>query len=278
MQLFLTATFLAASVNCAKLRNVPGITSEKWLEETGKTTWGSADVYRKITGNFYRKFRDWTRLSRSNEPIRFKSFDSLIAMIAFSKNVNSKATKVTNHLKEQKQFQEFRSEMNRLEDQYTNYGCYCWIDGVELGVQGGGKPRDKADFHCKELYRCYKCLGMDFNATHNDMAQMEYQVSLNIDKRGNKEMACEDSFDMTDGCPRNLCECDKRFAMAIANVDDSCETLQADNDPTNDYDGDFCQKKEHFTKTSGEKRRELGILTNLFRICRSESCHESRHV
>ena len=103
MQLFL-ATTLFVSLNGAKLRNVPGISNEKWYEETGKTTWGSADVYRKITGNFYRKFRDWTRLSRSNEPIRFKSLDSLIAMIAFSKNVNSKATRVTDQLSEQKQF------------------------------------------------------------------------------------------------------------------------------------------------------------------------------
>lgn len=56
---------------------------------------------------------------------------------------------------------------------------------------GGGKARDKADFHCKELYRCYKCLGIDFNATHADMAEMEYKVNLSIDKRGNKEMTCE---------------------------------------------------------------------------------------
>ena len=90
MQLFLPLLVLQNSVSGAKLRNVPGIDNEKWYQENGKTTWGSADVYRKITGNFYRKFRDWTRLSRTNEGIRFKSFDSLLAMIAFSKNVNSK--------------------------------------------------------------------------------------------------------------------------------------------------------------------------------------------
>ena len=165
MQLFLPILVLN-SVHGAKLRNVPGIDNEKWYQENGKTTWGSADVYRKITGNFYRKFRDWTRLSRTNEGIRFKSFDSLLAMIAFSKNVNSKGMRpdhtllstlaflliftknrpisrltsmkatMTNQLSEQQQFQEFRDEMNRLEKQYTNYGCYCWIDGVDLGVQG----------------------------------------------------------------------------------------------------------------------------------------------
>lgn len=276
MQLFLPLLVLQNSVSGAKLRNVPGIDNEKWYQENGKTTWGSADVYRKITGNFYRKFRDWTRLSRTNEGIRFKSFDSLLAMIAFSKNVNSKAT-MTNQLSEQQQFQEFRDEMNRLEKQYTNYGCYCWIDGVDLGVQGGGKARDKADFHCKELYRCYKCLGIDFNATHADMAEMEYKVNLSIDKRGNKEMTCEDNFDMTDGCPRNLCECDKRFAEAIANVDDTCETLKADNDPTNDFEGDFCQKKQHYTKTS--EFEDLNPVTNpgTFDSHDIQQCEKSFH-
>ena len=27
----------------------------------------------------------------------------------------------------------------RLEEKYTNYGCYCWIDGTAGGVTGGGK-------------------------------------------------------------------------------------------------------------------------------------------
>ena len=47
----------------------------------------------------------------------------------------------------------FEAEVERLEDLYTNYGCYCWIDGVEAGVIGGGKTKDMTDHHCKELYR-----------------------------------------------------------------------------------------------------------------------------
>ena len=57
---------------------------------------------------------------------------------------------------------------------------------------------------------------------------------------------------MTDGCPRNLCECDKRFAERIAELDDTCQTLKADEDPTNDLEGGACQRKEYYTKTSSK--------------------------
>ena len=77
-------------------------------------------------------------------------------MIVYSKEVNSldKAGSLTDKQK----FKEFKNEMKRLEDQYTNYGCYCYITGVDSGVHGGGKPRDLVDTHCKDLYQCYKVL------------------------------------------------------------------------------------------------------------------------
>ena len=39
-------------------------------------------------------------------------------------------------------------------------------------------------------------------------------------QNGKKELTCNDQFEMVDGCPRNMCECDKRFALAIADIDD----------------------------------------------------------
>ena len=32
--------------------------------------------------------------------------------------------------------QDFSEELRELENQYTNYGCYCWIDGADAGVIG----------------------------------------------------------------------------------------------------------------------------------------------
>ena len=47
----------------------------------------------------------------------------------------------------------YDTKVGELEALYTNYGCYCWIDGAGAGVIGGGKTKDMTDHHCKELYR-----------------------------------------------------------------------------------------------------------------------------
>ena len=60
--------------------------------------------------------------------------------------------------------------LKRLEETYTNYGCYCWIDGVDAGVIGGGATKDATDYHCKELYRCYKCVNIDYMKNYTDVS------------------------------------------------------------------------------------------------------------
>lgn len=232
----------------------------------------STDVRRVISGSFMEKIQDWKkkyeptpRGEEEEEPIRFKSFESLLAMIVFSKDVNEQDA-VGNNLNEQKQYESYKTEMSRLEDKYTNYGCYCYNSGVDNGIHGGGVPRDPIDRHCKELYQCYKCLAIDFNATHNDMAGMEYNVNLSM-KNGQKSMECEDSFDMTAGCPRNLCECDKKFAMAIAKVDDGC-----------DSNGDGCPSNEFYTKTATQSPFEPKVNPGKFVVhqsCQSNNPHEA---
>ena len=82
-------------------------------------------------------------------------FSSLLAMIAFSKNFNGFEYKGES-LSSKQQYLAFKKEMRRLENQYTNYGCYCYATGVQNGVHGGGKPRDIVDQHCKDLYNCYR--------------------------------------------------------------------------------------------------------------------------
>ena len=72
------------------------------------------------------------------------------------------------------------------------------------------------------------------------MAEMVYQVQLD-ESSGKKDITCQDSFDMTEGCPRNLCECDKRFAQAIAKLDDQC---QSGSGP------DACQSDQWYTSTA----------------------------
>ena len=76
----ITIIALVSSAHCAKLTKIPGIDADKWYENTGKKTWGSSDVSRKFSGNFYRKFRSWNQLyntdrAKVEDPIRFKSFE-----------------------------------------------------------------------------------------------------------------------------------------------------------------------------------------------------------
>ena len=87
-------------------------------------------------------------------------------MIVFSKDVNG-FDHQGESLSDKQKFKSFKNEMKRLEDQYTNYGCYCYISGPESGVHGGGKPRDQVDQHCKDLYQCYKVFTAPSNSNRS---------------------------------------------------------------------------------------------------------------
>ena len=36
---------------------------------------------------------------------------------------------------------QYTNKVAELKEKYTNYGCYCWIDGADAGVIGGGKTK-----------------------------------------------------------------------------------------------------------------------------------------
>lgn len=76
-------------------------------------------------------------------------------------------------------------------DKFTNYGCYCWILGVDKGVIGGGQTRDQIDGLCGQLYKCYKCLNIDYG---NQETLFNYDVLLNEDDDGNRELECLGMF------------------------------------------------------------------------------------
>ena len=88
---------------------------------------------------------------------------------------------------------QFESMLSDLENKYTNYGCYCWINGMADGVLGGGRPRDVTDHHCKELYRCYKCVNNDYNKNYTDVS---YTVNFTMEN-GQRALDCSGKFDYT---------------------------------------------------------------------------------
>jgi len=136
---------------------------------------------------------------------------------------------------------QYMDEVARLEDTYTNYGCYCWIDGADVGVIGGGKTKDMTDHHCKELYRCYKCVNIDYAKNYTDV---EYSVEFGMNADGDRQLDCGVNSKQD---AENICECDKRFAEAIAETVDSCEAGQVDDEKH----GPYCMDDDLVTVTGG---------------------------
>jgi len=131
-------------------------------------------------------------------------------------------------------------ELGALEDTYTNYGCYCWINGVDGGVTGGGRTKDMSDHHCKELYRCYKCVNIDYTKNYTDVS---YTVDLQVDENGNRQLDCGGNS-KTDA--ENICECDKRFAENIAETREKCDA----GEPADSMYGEHCMDHSQFKTTN----------------------------
>ena len=85
--------------------------------------------------------------------------------------------------------------LKKLEETYTNYGCYCWIDGIDQGVIGGGATKDATDHHCKELYRCYKCVNVDYMKNYTDVSYTGmdsfWEFQLKCQKHKNLNWDCD---------------------------------------------------------------------------------------
>ena len=113
---------------------------------------------------------------------------------------------------------------NRDFSKFCNYGCYCLPGGVEnFSERGYGQPVDDIDKTCKAFQQCYECakLGSDNIAGDEqcDGAGIKYKyrlVSYNDDRR---EVKCMDN-PVNQGCARNICECDKRYAESMAAHED----------------------------------------------------------
>ena len=135
---------------------------------------------------------------------------------------------------------DFENELSSLEDRFVHYGCYCWINGLADGVIGGGKTKDVVDHHCKELYRCYKCVTADYNANYTDVS---YVVDFGR-KNNERNLDCTVNSKQDS---ENICECDKRFAMNIAKADADC----AANSPADPEWGNHCMDEKYRTVVGG---------------------------
>lgn len=135
---------------------------------------------------------------------------------------------------------DFETELSGLEDTFVNYGCYCWIKGLEEGVIGGGHTKDMVDHHCKELYRCYKCVTVDYAMNYTDVA---YTVDF---KRQNNKRTLDCSINSKQDA-ENICECDKRFAVNIAQAEADCD---AGTNADSEF-GEHCMDEQYRTTNGG---------------------------
>lgn len=179
-----------------------------------KNIMGSAEVSRSLTGAWVDQFYS----GRSRRDIDgIKGFRPMAAMKLYLSGAGADNS-------DPQSFSQFETMLDELSAKYTNYGCYCWINGMADGVLGGGRPRDVTDHHCKELYRCYKCVNVDYNKNYTDVS---YTVDFTTDQNGQRALDCS-ANSKQDG--ENICECDKRFAENIAKTEQTCENGVPDDE------------------------------------------------
>ena len=193
---------------------------------------GSADIKRSLTGDWVDRFYNAGRERRADIDGE-KGFRPLATMKLYMSGAG-------NNRNDPSDLAQFESLLDDLSAKYTNYGCYCWINGMEGGVVGGGKTKDVTDHHCKELYRCYKCVNVDYAKNYTDVS---YTVDFTM-KNGQRQLDCSVNSKQD---AENICECDKRFAENIAAAEASC----AANEPADPEWGDHCMSESFRTGNAG---------------------------
>ena len=144
---------------------------------------GSADIKRSMTGDWINQFYG---RSRRADVQGEKGFRPMAAMKMYMSGAG-------NNRNDPQDLAEFENMLDDMEAKYTNYGCYCWINGVDSGVLGGGKTKDVTDHHCKELYRCYKCVQNDYAKNYTDVS---YTVDFTM-KNGERALDCSGKFPLS---------------------------------------------------------------------------------
>ena len=212
----------------------------------GRFVIGSGEVSRRLTGDFISQYY---HRERRDDVQGEKGFRPLAAMMLYMQGELRNRRDPSTH-------KQFEDKLQALEQKYTSYGCYCWIDGVDVGVVGGGKTRDVTDHHCKELYQCYKCVNADYAKNYTDVG---YTVDFTMveDDTGKMRRALECQGNSKQDAS-NVCECDKRFAEAISVVEDGCDANQSNDKMF----GSYCMDETYRTTNAG----------GLFDPHKSESC------
>ncbi|CAG5102427.1 Oidioi.mRNA.OKI2018_I69.chr1.g296.t1.cds [Oikopleura dioica] len=111
------------------------------------------------------------------------------------------------------------STLKTIEDTYTSYGCYCWANGPENPQSfGGGRTKDMVDRACSVLYRCYKCIDLDYSA---DYTTLSYTAVFTTDATGERMIDCSSGNAQSSG--ENLCLCDLEYVKSVVQAKQNCD-------------------------------------------------------
>lgn len=110
----------------------------------------------------------------------------------------------------------------------NGYGCHCWTKPGTESIGYKGQPIDNIDRACKTLKSCHTCIELDYK--NCDPVTTKYRAKVAKRGDGTLDIQCTNTMNKkgtnNGDCKRSLCECDKQFAMDVAN---SWRDWQADN-------------------------------------------------
>jgi len=132
---------------------------------------------------------------------------------------------------------------NVFEEKIRKYGCHCFpLDTKSAG--GQGPAVDAMDSLCKKLYKCHKCINLEFGVEAIDVNQGKYTWQLD-DQTG--LISCDKNAQ--NPARKALCECDREYAYHMKNLwDDNSfngfywkNNKWAKQNPTFDFDNTCMQ-------------------------------------
>jgi len=94
-----------------------------------------------------------------------------------------------------------------------NYGCHCFPQHKST-AGGWGKPVDAMDEACRSLYRCQKCVNIEYPGAC-DTIDGGYKYDLIAD--ADKSVSC-DAPPRIKECASQQCSCDREFANQIYSI------------------------------------------------------------
>jgi len=101
-------------------------------------------------------------------------------------------------------------------DRINKYGCHCFPGGTKA-AGGVGPAVDALDSLCKKLYKCHKCIQIEYGVDAVDVNDGRYTWAVNDDGSLN----CDKN--QNNPARKALCQCDRAYAYAMKTLwdDDS---------------------------------------------------------